>query len=63
MRSGLSNQLTRHAENLLCATAQEDDPQVQQARLNVEQTLYLLRQRIQDYERLRSQAHWLGCSC
>lgn len=63
MRSGPPNQLIRNAENLLCATAQDDDPQVRQARLNIEQTLYLLRERIQDYERLCSQARWLDCGC
>ena len=63
VRNGVSNQLIRHAENLLGATAQAADPQVRQARFDIEQTLYLLRERIQDYERLRSQARWLGCGC
>jgi ElaB/YqjD/DUF883 family membrane-anchored ribosome-binding protein len=61
--SRICNQVARQAENLLCATAQDDDPQVRQARLDIEQTLHLLRQRIQDYERLRSHARGLGCSC
>lgn len=63
MRSGISNQVIRNAENLLCAAAHLDDPQVRQARIEVEQTLYLLRQRVQDNERLRQQARWLGCFC
>jgi hypothetical protein len=64
VRSGISNQQIRSAENLLYATTHAQDPQVRLARSEVEQALYALRQRIQDYERLRSQAHGIGClSC
>jgi hypothetical protein len=63
VRSGISNQVIHNAENLLSTTVHRDDPQVRQARMEVEQTLYVLRQCMQDYERLRGQARWLGCFC